>query len=203
MNPGDLLYIPGGWWHDALAVTARTLHVSFGLFPTTGLMVANDMLHELEDDELARTPLPRFASETEQQDYMSHLRRAIDTKLRNLTVKSVLDKLDSRARARARLSMPWNAVQEIVAIPGYAWIHWLPPRPIVMKDAGADEIMFEALGDRITIAAVALPLVQDLISRRKATFNELSSGHPKLPVETILLELVSAGIVAIADDSNI
>jgi ribosomal protein L16 Arg81 hydroxylase len=203
MNPGDLLYIPGGWWHDALAVTARTLHVSVGLFPTTGLMVANDMLREMEEDEVARAPLPRFASETAQQDYMSHLRCAIDAKMRDLTVKSVLEKFDSRARARARLSMPWNAVQEVDAIPGHAWIHWLPPRPIAMREAGADEIIFEALGDRMTIAAVALPLVRDLISRRKAIFSELSSGHPELPVETILLDLVSAGLVAIADDSNI
>ena len=96
MHPGDLLYIPGGWWHDALAASAGTLHVSLSLFPATGLTVVSAMMRELQEDELARTPLPRFASEAEQQRYMSSLRSTVDEKMRGFTVKSVLNNLDIR-----------------------------------------------------------------------------------------------------------
>lgn len=202
MNPGDLLYIPGGWWHDAVAVSARTLHAALSLFPPTGLTVVNAMLRELQDDELARTPLPRFASELEQQDYMSRLRAAVDAIMGGFTVRSVLDKLDARAPARTRLSMPWSAVSETEAIPARAWIHWLPPRPIAVTEARA-EFTFEAIGARFTYPAADLPVVRDLISCRKSPFGEICSRHPQLPVEKILLRLVSAGLVAIADDSVI
>jgi len=202
MNPGDLLYIPGGWWHDALAVSARTLHVAVGLFPATGLTVMNAILKDISEDERVRAPLPRFASESEQQDYMSHLRSAVDTKLRGLTVKSVLNSLDARARVRTRLSMPWSAVPETEAIPANAWIHWLPSRRPTVKEIGT-EITFEAIGVRFSFAVVGLPVIQDLISRRKSPFRELCSRHPQLPVEKILLGLVSVGLVAIADEPAI
>ena len=202
MNPGDLLYIPGGWWHDAMAVSARTLHISASLFPPTGLNMLKDVFRELQENELARTPLPRFASALEQQDYMSRLRNAIDEKMRGLNVKSYLDNLDSKALGRTRLSLPWSAISELEAIPERAWIHWLPPRPVTVTEAGA-EATIEALGEQFTFASVALPVVRDLISRRKLHFGEICSRHSQLPVETIVLELVSTGLVAIADSSVI
>ena len=36
MQPGDLLYIPRGYFHDALADTAASLHLTFGIAPLTG-----------------------------------------------------------------------------------------------------------------------------------------------------------------------
>jgi hypothetical protein len=46
-------------------------------------------------------------------------------------------------------------------------------------------------------------VIRDLASRRKFPFSELRSRHPHLPVEAIVLRLVSAGLVAIADDAVI
>ena len=31
MRPGDMLYIPRGWWHDACAMGEPTLHLTFGI----------------------------------------------------------------------------------------------------------------------------------------------------------------------------
>ena len=197
LKPGDLLYMPGGWWHDALAKTSRTLHVSLGTYPQTGVDLLDHLLQELQDEENVRTPLPRFASESEQQKYIEGLRSAVDAKLRSLTVASVLQKFDAKAGARARLSLPWNAVQD--DIPPEAWVHWLVPRSINLEKTSGDEITFEAVNDKITIAAIALPLIEDLAKRRKAQFRELRSAHPTLPVDAILLGLVSAGLIAIAD----
>ena len=197
MNPGDLLYIPGGWWHDALAVTDRTLHVAVGLFPATGLTVMNHILKELHKDERVRAPLPRFASEAEQEAYMSHLRGAVDAKLRALTVKSVLDSLDSRARVRTRLSMPWSAIKNTDPLPSDAWVHWLPSRRATVKETET-EITFDAMGVRFSFPAFGLPVIQDLIRRRKSPLSDLCSRHPQLPVENILIGLISAGLVAIA-----
>jgi ribosomal protein L16 Arg81 hydroxylase len=36
MQPGDLLYIPRGYFHDALADTAASLHLTFGIAPLNG-----------------------------------------------------------------------------------------------------------------------------------------------------------------------
>jgi ribosomal protein L16 Arg81 hydroxylase len=200
LNPGDILYIPAGWWHDALAMSGRTLHVALSLYPDTGLDVLNAMLPELRENELVRSPLPRFATEDEQQDYMTRLRKVVHDKLLGVTVKSALEKRDARAPARTRLSMPWSAPSRTEEIPGDAWIHWLAPRRITVTQAG-EEIRFDAIGEQFRFVAMVLPVIQDLMERRKTTFEELCSRHPQLPVETILLQLVDVGLVAIAEDS--
>jgi len=39
MQPGDLLYIPRGYFHDALAASAASLHLTFGVKPLDGRIV--------------------------------------------------------------------------------------------------------------------------------------------------------------------
>lgn len=46
MRPGDLLYIPRGVYHDALASTDRSLHMTFGVQPLYGVVVL-DLLREM------------------------------------------------------------------------------------------------------------------------------------------------------------
>lgn len=46
MRPGDLLYIPRGVYHDALASTDRSLHLTFGVQPLYGVVVL-DLLREM------------------------------------------------------------------------------------------------------------------------------------------------------------
>ncbi len=36
MNPGDVLYLPRGWYHDALATEGASLHVTFSVTPLYG-----------------------------------------------------------------------------------------------------------------------------------------------------------------------
>jgi hypothetical protein len=51
MQPGDLLYLPRGQYHDALTGDAASLHVTFGVAPAMGLA-----LFKLLETALAREP---------------------------------------------------------------------------------------------------------------------------------------------------
>jgi len=46
MQPGDLLYIPRGYYHDALAIGGSSLHLTFGVQPLYGLVIF-DLLRDL------------------------------------------------------------------------------------------------------------------------------------------------------------
>ncbi len=59
MEPGDLLYLPRGQYHDALADEGGAMHVAFGVTYPNGLDVLS-LLHERAVAELLfRTDLPR------------------------------------------------------------------------------------------------------------------------------------------------
>ncbi len=58
MRPGDLLYIPRGQFHDALASTEASLHVTYALGVPHGLTVLTDAWERAAVDPLFRADLP-------------------------------------------------------------------------------------------------------------------------------------------------
>jgi ribosomal protein L16 Arg81 hydroxylase len=75
MRPGDVLYIPRGQYHDAVAATQACLHVSFGLVPYTGHDFMTVLLRSLHAEPLFRQALPHF---DDAEAYDAHLRTLAD-----------------------------------------------------------------------------------------------------------------------------
>jgi hypothetical protein len=75
MKPGDVLYIPRGQYHDAVAVSENSLHLTFGLVPRTGHDFMRILLRSLYADPLFREVLPHF---DDPQAYDAQLRRLAD-----------------------------------------------------------------------------------------------------------------------------
>jgi ribosomal protein L16 Arg81 hydroxylase len=58
MQPGDLLYIPRGYFHDALADTAASLHLTFGIAPLNGRYIFKLLEEMATRDARFRAYLP-------------------------------------------------------------------------------------------------------------------------------------------------
>ncbi|MCP4249748.1 MAG: hypothetical protein GY778_22120, partial [bacterium] len=58
LRPGDLLYIPRGYYHDALASSSGTIHVAFGVTHVIGYDVLNILLAHAVTDPVFRTNFP-------------------------------------------------------------------------------------------------------------------------------------------------
>jgi ribosomal protein L16 Arg81 hydroxylase len=58
MNPGDVLYLPRGVYHDALATEGPSLHVTFAVAPLTGMIVPKLLEAAALRDPLLRAYLP-------------------------------------------------------------------------------------------------------------------------------------------------
>ncbi len=59
LKPGDLLYIPRGTYHDALARTDGTIHVAFGAVAVIGLDFVSGIFERAVHDSAFRGDLPR------------------------------------------------------------------------------------------------------------------------------------------------
>jgi ribosomal protein L16 Arg81 hydroxylase len=60
MAPGDLLYIPRGWYHDAVAVDPVSVHITLGVNEPVGLDVVRILYERAVQDPLFRKSLPRM-----------------------------------------------------------------------------------------------------------------------------------------------
>lgn len=64
LAPGDVLYIPRGHWHQALAQRGLSMHVTFGMKARTGIDFLKWLVDECRDDVRLRHELPlSFADE--------------------------------------------------------------------------------------------------------------------------------------------
>jgi hypothetical protein len=59
MKPGDLLYLPRGWYHDALAEAPSSVHIAYGVHAPLGMDLMSILAERVLYDPEFRKPLPR------------------------------------------------------------------------------------------------------------------------------------------------
>ena len=59
LEPGDLLFVPGGNWHHCESGLSTSVHLGFFIIPPTGWHAVNSAMRSLMSEDLFRTPLTR------------------------------------------------------------------------------------------------------------------------------------------------
>lgn len=98
-EPGDVVYIPRGQFHNAAALDGRSLHVTFSVQPLTGYdaMLALDALAMA--DPLVREYFPMILADPDGERAAGHLAR-LRERLRALLDGDALEREVAAARAR-------------------------------------------------------------------------------------------------------
>lgn len=98
MTPGDFLYLPRGQYHEALASSDASLHLSFGIGQPTGIDVITRLLRSLPDEALFRKNLPHF---DRPQAHRKHLKAIADRFHEILGDSGLSDQIRNWQRERA------------------------------------------------------------------------------------------------------
>ena len=73
MTPGDLLYIPRGQYHDAIASSDASLHLTFGVVQMLGIEVIDMLQAGFVHEPLFHEPLPHFDDPAALQSHVGRL----------------------------------------------------------------------------------------------------------------------------------
>ncbi|MCR5878156.1 cupin domain-containing protein [Phenylobacterium sp. J367] len=198
LAPGDVLYLPRGYWHAAQGRGEPTLHLTVGLTRKTG----GDFLHWLADHLLAeadvRADLPFERGEA-----------ALAARLSDLLARAAaLDPAElARAyRRRVEAAQPQRAKLSFPAL-GAADETWPPDAPLAFSDGavrvapgGPGEVVLSWRGTEFTVAASLAGPLRRLAAREPLTYAELAAAlpdadRPKLPA--FVGELVRRGVLVI------
>lgn len=209
LNPGDLLYMPRGWWHDAVPTGGPTLHLTCAISRVTGVDFAQRVLERLREQQFMRADLPRFATLEEQHQYMTTFRETLMGVFQGLSLQRYFLEVDQNAPGRVRPSLPWSAMPDSQELTETMWIKWLPPRKVAFERVES-KIAFRAMGINFTLEEIALPIVETLEGRRLISFGELCAIHQlspnpritRLSIEPFIKELISRGLIAVVTGSE-
>lgn len=204
MKTGDLLYLPRGWYHDALAEASASVHVTYGVHAPLGMDVMNILLERALHDTIFRQPLPR-------QDGSAPAQFALSTRI---------GQLGQRLAELCRDPKVIEVVRGFIADYRYdrGGFDLLAARGIAPAAApaaagGGDAVVFRVLAQgakpvrrgaewalKTPQGALALDAAEAeaagwLLARNDVTEPELAAAHPRAPAGALLRKLADGGLL--------
>jgi bifunctional lysine-specific demethylase and histidyl-hydroxylase NO66 len=189
MRPGDLLYIPRGYYHDAVASSARSLHLTFGVQPLYGLAVI-DLLRDLAGEEAGMRAYLPPASDGD----------ALETWLHTLG-----DTIASLVCSRAMREDIAVKQRTLSPVPHRATLPDIEASPVFVRTAKPGQIVQPLDGSHVACegGTIALGLLSDAarwtldgrafsIAQLRARF----SHHPVAELDDLLDRLATADLIA-------
>jgi ribosomal protein L16 Arg81 hydroxylase len=163
LSPGDVLYIPRGWWHFAEPRNEATIHLTVGLHHPTGADLLGWLSERLEQFEGFRMDVPRFSS-ADQANYINSIREIILKELADSNlIGRFFEELNAKASPRSWFGLPWTAAANGIPVNSESRLILATPRPLdIRSGTSPDEVEVRFNGKIYTFDKTAVPLLNSI-----------------------------------------
>jgi ribosomal protein L16 Arg81 hydroxylase len=191
MQPGDVLYLPRGQFHDALTGSQASLHVTFGVSPPTGLALFELLEKAAAGESAFRAYLPDASNEAALRERLTQL----GDRLKEIIVSpafaiDVLNHQRSQHNPVADYDLPRQTPPD--------WYSPVKKAQVVRRDDGF-YVVFD--GGELAVGALQ-PTVEWMLQQRHFSREGAAARQPDFSASelSLLLErLLKAGVLAISD----
>ncbi|MFI2431911.1 cupin domain-containing protein [Streptomyces sp. NPDC018693] len=175
LSPGDVLYLPRGWWHTVTADQGTaSLHLTFGLVTHTGANLVNWVADQLHNDAVMRMDIPRHADPVQKSAYLDALRTAMMTALSDpALIDRWAQSSDTTHFGRPSPSLPY--VNNLPPDRGIT-VRSTAARARLTATPDAATVTLSAAGTEWDFAGQAAPVLRALLTGEPATIGELADA---------------------------
>ena len=180
MEPGDLLYLPRGQYHDALADEGGAVHIAFGVTYPIGMDVMSMLFEQVLADPLFRANLPRLA-EGGLDQRLAHLADKIGDIVRDpKTASTVAAFQESFSYPRHGYDLP--GLLETPADPSYkVYSQGIK----LIEQAGRHGLVKEGTRNAVEVPADVADMVSWVLKRQQFSRNDLKAAFPDRPAQAL------------------
>lgn len=109
LRPGDVLYLPRGWWHSVAASEGEaSMHITFGMQTATGAQLLDWLADDLRGPETLRLDMPVHGSPEAKEKYLAHLAGEVASALESPDlIDRYVTQVGASNRTRMRPSLPY------------------------------------------------------------------------------------------------
>ncbi|MBK7902446.1 MAG: cupin [Proteobacteria bacterium] len=187
MQPGDILYLPRGQYHDALTGSQASLHVTFGVSPATGLSLFKLLESAVTPEPAFRAYLPDARKEAELRERLGTLADRLKAVITSSAFAiDVLNHQRDLARAPANYELPAQARP--------SWYSVARRAKVLRRDHGF-AVVFD--GGEIALGAT-YPTVEWILRQRLFSLDDAAARQPsvnRVELRRDLDLLARAGII--------
>lgn len=198
MEPGDLLYLPRGVWHDA-ASDEDSLHVGLHLDSPTGVTFGRTVLQKLEEDPLFAEDIPTYLG----AEAMARHEARLKERFAQLVAEADLQRFMTGLANDATLA-PVPGLARTPAAPDLVTVvELVAPRVPNLDFGGSDVSVFGANLDATSpVRAVVEILRHEPLMSISALEDRVSGTHDSTTVREALATLDRHGVVNLLADSR-
>ncbi|NES86183.1 MAG: hypothetical protein F6K10_35120 [Moorea sp. SIO2B7] len=209
LGPNDVLYIPRGHWHKAVATKEASLHLTLGILERTGIEFLGWLVDELREEVKWREafPVTNFSESLVPGDLSlasyQHFENLKNLLIEKLNRPELLKQYSEFCIARQKNPMPFNFPHQVLKNPTEDNAYRKFRRPsyqqaIIKKDIDQGFVEVIVWGKVFRFNLPAESLLSYIFSVTEFTDEELKASLPKLSsdsIKTLLNSLICEGIV--------
>ncbi|MEZ0374625.1 MAG: cupin domain-containing protein [Candidatus Sericytochromatia bacterium] len=207
LAPGDVLYVPKGYWHKALAEDAPSLHLTLGMYLKTGVDFMQWLVTQMQEIPEFRQPFPFITKEAlpEQASGPSPYEPRIDQLKAGLAAlisdPLLAVKFHQASYSTLQRRQAFFLPQQYAADKGelVPWQHFRVvslPHYLVQQPDGLVELIYAH--EKLTFAAPAHALLRYMLTRESFSRADLEARFSAFAwndILDVLLPLVQDGII--------
>lgn len=100
LHAGDLLYLPKGFYHDALTTDSTSVHITLGIFPYPWIQIMERLVEKMKDDVDFRRAPAEYLRSSDNSKVLQPEFDALIKKMGETRVAPLLDELIAKAASK-------------------------------------------------------------------------------------------------------
>ncbi|MBW4634759.1 MAG: cupin domain-containing protein [Iphinoe sp. HA4291-MV1] len=201
LKPGDVLYIPRGHWHYAVALDEPSLHLTLGVHCKTGVDFLEWLVNELRQQEEWRKSMPLRVETAAVESYVDSLIEKLSKHIAHNNISDdYISYLDSLGKAIARYSLPYQAgfnIFEQGTQTKFKTAKFQRFKITELPDGSGYKIV--VAGKEVSLKGVPISLVENLFTGEVFTGDDVINWLPgydwEIDIVPLLSLLVTEGII--------
>jgi ribosomal protein L16 Arg81 hydroxylase len=207
LKAGDLLYIPRGHWHYAVACEQPSLHLTVGIECQTGLDWLRWLIRDLQKNSDWRQRLPVIVDDNRtamEQQLIALRQHLIETLHQPDILHKYIDSLTYRDLPPLPVSLPAQMGTDIFPNLFMTRFAWSPLHRIRVKQIGEEHYQVQVRAKKIDLKGIPANLVENLFNQDEFSLSDIADWAPDLDfdgdIAPLLTRLVIEGILQVKTD---
>ena len=199
VTPGDVLYIPRGWWHVACPTGEPCLHLTVGVLACTGLDFLEWLKHRLAEAPLFRSDLPVARGDEPVETHLRALRAALIDRWPDGTAAEYLASRTENVTPARMGTLPESPTTDPLPADDVKLRLSIPRRLRIENPGDVRAVTIRAMGRKRWFPADAAGMIEKLVSGEPATVADLLAacgpGLDDAERRRVLRDIVCEGLV--------